>query len=94
MSAGSFSRSKYESDTGYIHPIRVQPETLALTLASTANSAPTGVISSGISARVSNGNRQLGLKPRHVVVAFTATPPAGYSEDRQIRLSVHSKSPI
>ena len=44
MSAGDFQRSKYQSREGNIYRIRIQPETLGLTLGGTANSEPTGAI--------------------------------------------------
>lgn len=81
MSSGDFLTSKYETNAGAIHPIRVQPETLAAVIAGVANAAPTSAITSGISARTSNGNRQFGLKPRMVVLEFVGSVPAGYSGD-------------
>lgn len=81
MSSGQFLGSKYESNAGTIHPIRVQPETLGAVIATIPNAAPAGNVTSGISARVSNGNRQFGLKPRGVVLAWTGAVPEGYSGD-------------
>lgn len=82
MSAGTFVRSKYEAnyaDPAPIHPIRVQPETLAATIGGTANAAPAGAISNPISASVSRGKREKGLKPRTITVQFPATgQPTGY----------------
>lgn len=80
MSGGAFSRSKYDcEDTGLIHPIRVQPETLAASITGTANAAPSGAVSSNISARVSAGRRTLGLVARSVNLAAPATgQPDGY----------------
>lgn len=74
MSAGAFVRSKYScSDDQLIHPIRVQPETLAATIGGATNSAPTAVASSNISARVSGGKNQLGLRARLVTLQAPAT---------------------
>lgn len=74
MSAGIFTRSSYEADSGEIHPIRVQPETIG-----TANAAPAGTITSGISARVGGSRRSLGLHARGIRLAFPETgAPAGY----------------
>lgn len=87
MSAGNFVRSFYEADNGEIHPIRVQPETVAANVGA-ANTAPAGPATVGISARVSGGARQLGLTARKVRLAFTATVPAGYAEDSIITIPV------
>ena len=74
MSAGAFIRSRYAStDTGLIHPIRVQPETIAASIGSTTNAAPTGAVSNNISARVSGGKRTLGLIARRVVLQAPAS---------------------
>lgn len=86
MSAGSYLRSRYTSDDGEVHPIRVQPETVALTIDGTANTAPTGSITSPISARVSGSRRGIGLKSRMVTVVFSAAPPTGYKADSPIAL--------
>lgn len=87
MSAGAFVRSKYESDEGSIHPIKVQPETLSATLGG-ANSPPAADTDTDISARVTGGNRELGLRARSVSVKFTATPPDGYKEDQVYRIPI------
>lgn len=81
MSAGGFQLSRYELTAGteIRVPIRVQPETLTLTVANTANSAPAGTVTPNYpSARVSGGRRGIGIFARLVRFTFTATPPAGY----------------
>lgn len=80
MSAGLFVRSKYFcTDTGSIHPIRVQPETVSAAIGSSTNAAPTGAIANNISARVSGGRRSLGLTARRVNLQSPATAqPTGY----------------
>ena len=88
MSAGSFTRSRYRSDSGDTHPIRVQPETLSATFGATANAAPAEAIDNPISAKVSNGNRAFGLKPRSVTIAFLGTAPGGYKPESYIRLPI------
>lgn len=88
MSAGPFERSKYESNDGEIYSIRVQPETLALTLGGSANAAPTGAVTQEVSARVSGGNRQIGLKARAVSLAWTGTPPTGYKAGELVRVPI------
>lgn len=81
MSAGEFSLSKYAAsyDAAAIHPIRVQPETIAASIGGTTNSAPTGALNNPISASVSLSNREIGLRPRFVTLQAPATgQPAGY----------------
>lgn len=88
MSAGQFERTKYEADNGDIYPIRVQPETLAATFGGTANAAPTGAVDQQGLARVSGGNRRIGIKARSVTIAFTATPPTGYEPNQLLRVPI------
>lgn len=82
MSSGTFVRSKYAATYNggdQIHPIRVQPETLAAVCDGVTNSPPTGNPTSPISAVTSRGSRALGLKPRKVTIAFPSTDgPEGY----------------
>lgn len=85
MSAGRFSRTRYAAsyDTDAIHPIRVQPETLALaTVGGTpvTNAAPGGAINNPISALVTLGRRARGLRPRSITIQLAdgVTPPTGY----------------
>lgn len=85
MSAGNFILSRYQADNGAIHPIRLQPETLAASIG-TVNVAPTGTVTVGLRAKVSKTKRAYGLGPRTVTVRFTgpcltATPqirPCGF----------------
>ena len=88
MSAGSFELSKYEANDGGVYPIRVQPETLALTLGGTANAAPAGDVDQPILAKVSRANGAYGVRPRKVTIRFTAAPPDGYSENQTFSLPV------
>lgn len=80
MSAGAFVRARYGASYALeVHPIRVQPETLAATIGGTVNAAPAGAITNPISARASGSKRSLGLNARKVQLAAPATnPPAGY----------------
>ena len=82
MSAGGFSPSKYEASYATeIHPIRVQPETLAATIGAVNNNAPSGAVTNPISASVSKGNRQIGLRARLVRMSYTAAEaPDGYDD--------------
>lgn len=80
MSAGDYINSTYDSDGGTAYPIRVQPETLSLTLNTVANAAGTGTIAAGTpSAKVSGGRKAFGVNARLVRVRFTSTVPDGYS---------------
>ena len=88
MSAGAFTRTFYESDTGLIHPVRLQPETLDAVFDSTDNDPPAGPTTSEISAQVTGSRRGLGLFARYVTVSFTATPPAGYLAGGTYRITV------
>jgi len=87
MSSGAFKISKYSSTkTGLVHPIRIQPETLDLTLGGNSNDEPSGAVSSPISAQVSQGKRSLGLNARTVTVTWAGTPPTGYAAGGSITL--------
>lgn len=82
MSAGNFIRSRYAADYGdgsAIHPIRVQPETIAASIGSEDNDPPAGAINNPISAKISLGKRARGLSPRYITLEFPLTsPPTGY----------------
>lgn len=89
MSAGPFEISKYQAeyDAGdQIHPIRVQPETIALTLDGVTNAPVTAAKTNSISAQVSKGRRSIGLNARMVRIKFTETTPEGYKPDGVITL--------
>lgn len=91
MSAGRFVRSKYAADYGAgtaIHPIRVQEETLLLTISSEENTPPAGDVTNPISAQISRGRRARGLSPRFITLQLlsTATPPATYAAGSIVRL--------
>lgn len=86
MSAGDFlTDALYQTDSGIITTIRIQPETLTLTLNAVANAAPTGPAQPGIpSAKVSGGRREIGINARLIRVRFTGTLPPGYSGGKSI----------
>lgn len=86
MSAGRFVRTRYETARGNIHPIRVQPETLVLTIAGATNDAPAGSVDGQGSARVSTGRRSLGINARLVRLAWSGSAPAGYDANGTITL--------
>lgn len=87
MSSGAFVTSKYGSlVTATVHPIRVQPETLALQLGSTSNAPPVGSAALP-SAVVSRGKRSFGINARTVTVKFpVGSVPSGYKADSPITL--------
>lgn len=92
MSAGAFQISAYETDSGAFMPITIQPETLALTIGGVVNAAGIGPTDDSFgSARVSGGDRQIGLKARSVSIKFTAAK-AGYKTESTITLPVLRKS--
>jgi len=87
MSAGVFADSKYECVlSGFIHPIRIQPETALASANSVANTAPTGALDTSQSAQVSASPRALGVHPRIVYAKISGTPPTGYSPTSRIRI--------
>jgi hypothetical protein len=91
MSAGAFTLSKYKCDAqngGYVLTCRVQPETLAASIALTANAAPSGAINAPGSATVSQGKRSAGVNMRTVSLAWSGAPPTGYSVNRTVRIPV------
>ena len=92
MSAGAFVRTRYELDNGDISPIRVQPETLGLTLSGSTNDAPAGAVDRVGSVNVSRGARSNGVNARMVRVTFTGAPPAGYLANSVIALPWLSQS--
>lgn len=88
MSEGSFLRTKYETDNGDVVSVRIQPETLTLTVDGTANAAPTTAFSAGFpSAKVSGGRRTLGINCRKCNLVFNAAPE-GYKQDSVISVPV------
>lgn len=92
MSAGAFSSSKYESDSDVVYRIRVQPETIALTIGTTPNDPPAGAVTGAVSVRVGGGNREYGIKARAVTLRWTATVPTGYKPDEILRVPILKKS--
>jgi len=97
MSAGSFVRSRYLATYKFeeIHPIRVQPETIAMFLSGTpgtTNAPPSGEITNDISAQVSRSGRGIGLKPRSITIELTGAAPAGYLAGSKVTLPVLTES--
>lgn len=88
MSAGPFEIYNYKSELGTVHPIRLQPETVALTLDGNANSQSSDEIDSPFSVCVSRGANACGLLPRKVNIKFTGAAPAGYKADQTYSIPV------
>lgn len=90
MSAGPFTtNSIYEDNFGNFYPIKVQPETLGLTLNSKANVSAAGPLPDNRpSVSVSNGRRANGVNARLVRFRFTGTLPPGYLMSGTISLPV------
>ena len=90
MSAGKFARARYQGDLATrVYAIRVQPETLLLTIGGTANPSPEGGITESVSAKVSGGRRTTGISARKVRVQFAGeNVPAGYDPGQTISLPI------
>lgn len=58
------TRTKYEADSGDIHPIIMTAD-----YAAAAGTAPAGAVTSDIKAKISKGNQEYGIRPRGVVLS-------------------------
>lgn len=92
MSAGAFSRAKYECDSADICPVRVQPETAAATFAGTANAAPAGATTMDMYAKVNKSRREYGIGTRFVTCEWDGAPPAGYLATGQFSIAVLTRA--
>ncbi len=94
MSAGSFSRSKYQSAiTANIYGVRVQPETLALQIGSGTNTPPAGDINQSSRASVVGGRRNRGVNCRKVRFTFAdGATPTGYKVGSVLTLPIMTQS--
>lgn len=90
MSAGTTVSSAYENNFGAFFPVRIQPETLTLTLGGQANDAPVGPAPPNTpSAKISGGQREAGMICRKVRFRFSgATIPPGYKVNGILTLPV------
>lgn len=86
MSAGPFTDSKYESEAGTIHFIRIQPETAAAVINGVTNTAPSDPIDTPGSALASGGKRRFGLIARTVTLKPVGEPPTGYKLDGRLTI--------
>jgi len=77
MSTGQFLPAFYESDTGEIHRIRIQPETAALAVGSVTNTIPAGPATNDQQVRVSASRNSFGVKARKVRFRMTTPTTQG-----------------
>lgn len=76
--AGPFIETKYESNGGTTFAVKVQPETLLLSLNSKVNAAGAGTVSNGLPSAIATGSRRkIGVHCRTVSFKFTAAPAEG-----------------
>lgn len=92
MSAGAFTRANYQAsyNPAAIHPIRVQPETLALSVtvggSTVTNTGSASALTTPTSVRVGGGRRRRGVNARLIRIQFSGTPPTGYKAGSTITL--------
>lgn len=100
MSAGEFTKlARYQAtyDTAQLHPIRVQPETLTLTLDKApapdlVNTVPAGATTNPISALVGLSRRERGLRARFVTIKWSGSPPSGYKPGTTLNVAIMQQS--
>lgn len=89
MSTGSFISSKYENGLdGGIHPIRIQPETVTLTIGDATNTPPEGAVSRELRAFSGSRRRRGSVNARKVGLLVTAGGSAGYEVGSTIYVPV------
>jgi hypothetical protein len=89
MSAGEFEVTRYQSnELDEIMPIRIQPETLALFVAGSANLAPVAAPTLGLFAQVTKNRNAYGVGCRSVTIKWTGEPPEGYKPGETLRIPV------
>lgn len=87
MSSGTFTITRYELNSGSIQPIRLQPETLALTNGTEANDPPAGATTNSQFVRARKGTREYGVGARGITISWDGNPPANYA-DENLRIPV------
>ncbi|MGA7935229.1 MAG: hypothetical protein WCA35_16895 [Kovacikia sp.] len=93
MSQGAFTISRYADDLGDLHPIRLQPETLAATINGAVNAAPSGALTPGADqVRARGSRRKIGKVARWVSFTFTGAVPTGYKAGTGGRIPVLVKA--
>lgn len=92
MSAGNFKTSRYESNDAFVYPIRIQPETEGLTIATVANAPSTDGITENLPTLVTSKSRRgFGCHPRLVTIKLTADgtgATAEYKAGRTYRIPI------
>ena len=89
MSAGLFEIKKYKAPAGQIVRVKVQPETAAAVLNGAANAEvgddPTvpGIFNLNL-----GGRRRRPFSARYVTLAWTGSPPTGYTANATVRIPV------
>ncbi len=87
MSSGAFTIVNYQFSNGDLGSVRVQPETLALTIGGEANSEVAGARNVNRRVSVSGGRRRAGLLySRLVRITWTGAAPAGYKAGSVVTL--------
>lgn len=82
MSSGAFITTRYQlDDTTTIVPVRLQPETVAMTDGTVANDPPAGSVTLSTHAKARKGNREYGIGCRGITVSWEGSPPANYEDD-------------
>ncbi len=77
MSSGQFTNTFYQGDDGETYNIRVQPETLTLSIGGTANDAPSGPATADQQVKVSASRNEFGVKARKIRVRVTSAGTSG-----------------
>lgn len=77
MSTGPFLDAFYQSDTGEIHRIRIQPETASLARGGITNTIPAGPATNDQQVRVSASRNSIGVKARKVRFRLTTPTNVG-----------------
>ena len=86
MSNGPFQDSKYAADDDTVYGIKVQPETLSLTINSVQNDPPAGAVTGDVLARVTGSRRGYGVFARVGRFRITASGTSGLAVGRVITL--------
>lgn len=77
MAIGTTVLTVYGANNGDKRAIRIQPETLSLTLGGVVNTAPAGPVDTIGRAKVSGSRRSYGAHARKVTIRLTAAGPSG-----------------
>lgn len=87
MSAGKFISSKYSTDAGVVHRIRIQPETVT-----SVNTVPSGSVTGLTSAYARKGNRRYGVGARTITIKWNNTIPDGYDSTSSLVIPILQKT--